>query len=185
MTVVLVLGAFAVAAAIVIWATRRRSSDERQSVQDYHHTLETLRHLSDRNDATRSGRPAAQVQASSDTPRSARGAARDHARVTGIPPPAHDPRAERLRRVQSRGPRSLQVPRLSSAGQGRRERPRDELRGAAATRHRRRPDSPKTSPLCQLSVPPPSRSWLRAAPSTATHERLTPAARASRDGWRL
>ena len=92
---------------------------------------------------------------------------------------------ERLRRGQSRGPLSLRSPRLSSAGRGRRKPPRGELRGAASARHRRRPQSPKTSPLCRRSVPPPSRSWLRAAPSTGTRERLTPAARPRRGGWRL
>ncbi|MGD0321225.1 MAG: DUF4115 domain-containing protein [Acidimicrobiales bacterium] len=49
MTVVLVVGAIAALGAVVVGATWRRSADERQSVRDYHQTLETLRHLSDRN----------------------------------------------------------------------------------------------------------------------------------------
>jgi hypothetical protein len=49
MTVVLVVGAIAVVGAIVVGATWHRSADERQSVKNYHETLETLRHLSDRN----------------------------------------------------------------------------------------------------------------------------------------
>ncbi len=49
MTLVLLLGAIAIVGAVVVRATWRRALDERQSVRDYHHTLETLRHLSDRN----------------------------------------------------------------------------------------------------------------------------------------
>ena len=43
MTVVLVVGAIAVVAAIVVGATWHRSADEGQSVRNYQHTLETLR----------------------------------------------------------------------------------------------------------------------------------------------
>ncbi|HUC35881.1 MAG TPA: DUF4115 domain-containing protein [Acidimicrobiales bacterium] len=57
MTVVLVLGAVAVLAAVVVGSTRRRSGDERHSVDDYHHTIDTLRHLSDRSAATGLARP--------------------------------------------------------------------------------------------------------------------------------
>jgi hypothetical protein len=49
MTVVLVVGAIAVVVAIVVGATWHRSADERQSVKNYQHTLETLRLVSDRN----------------------------------------------------------------------------------------------------------------------------------------
>jgi hypothetical protein len=60
MTVVLVLGAIAVLAAVLIRALWRSSVDERHSVRDYHQTLETLRNLSDRGtDSPRSKRIAA------------------------------------------------------------------------------------------------------------------------------
>jgi hypothetical protein len=49
MTVVLVVGAIAVVAAIVVGATWHRSADEGQSVRNYQHTLETLRLVSNRN----------------------------------------------------------------------------------------------------------------------------------------
>lgn len=49
MTLVLLLGAIAIVGAVVVRAVWRRALDERQSVRDYHQTLETLRHLSDRN----------------------------------------------------------------------------------------------------------------------------------------
>lgn len=49
MTVVLVVGAIAVVAAILVGLTWRRGGDERHSVNDYHHTLETLRLLAERN----------------------------------------------------------------------------------------------------------------------------------------
>ncbi len=49
MTAVVVLGVFALIAAIVAWVTWHRGADERQSVQHHQHTLETLRHVADRH----------------------------------------------------------------------------------------------------------------------------------------
>lgn len=49
MTVVLVVGAIAVVGAVLVGLTWRRGGDERNSVDDYHQTLETLRHLAERN----------------------------------------------------------------------------------------------------------------------------------------
>jgi hypothetical protein len=73
MTVVLVLGAIAVLAAVLIRTLWRSSVDERHSVRDYHQTLETLRNLSDRG---------------TDTPRNKRIAA---SRPENTPPARSDP----------------------------------------------------------------------------------------------
>jgi len=51
MTVVLVVGAIAVVGAVLLGVTWRRGGDERHSVSDYHQTIETLRHLAERNAA--------------------------------------------------------------------------------------------------------------------------------------
>jgi hypothetical protein len=51
MTVALVVGVLAFAAAIAVRATWRITSDERQSVRHHQNTLETLRHMSDRGTA--------------------------------------------------------------------------------------------------------------------------------------
>jgi hypothetical protein len=51
MTVALVVGAIAVVGAVVLGVTWRRGGDESHSVHDYHQTLETLRHLAERNHA--------------------------------------------------------------------------------------------------------------------------------------
>ncbi|MGH9028413.1 MAG: RodZ domain-containing protein [Acidimicrobiales bacterium] len=52
MTAVLVIGAVALVAAVVVRLTWRGSPDERQSMRDYHQTLETLRHVADRSGGT-------------------------------------------------------------------------------------------------------------------------------------
>ena len=52
MSAVAVLGVIALVAAIVAWVTWHRGADERQSVQHHQHTLETLRHVSDRRQPT-------------------------------------------------------------------------------------------------------------------------------------
>jgi hypothetical protein len=103
MTVVLVLGAIAVVAAILIRAMWRGSVDERHSVRDYHQTLETLRNLSDRSaprteqrpqprpeatpssrqDATRGARQEVVAASSQDVTRGARQEAAASARPEG------------------------------------------------------------------------------------------------------
>jgi hypothetical protein len=52
MSAVAVLGVIALVAAVVAWVTWHRGADERQSVQHHQHTLETLRHVSDRRQPT-------------------------------------------------------------------------------------------------------------------------------------
>ncbi|MGD0254692.1 MAG: DUF4115 domain-containing protein [Acidimicrobiales bacterium] len=95
MTVVLVVGAIAALGAVVVGATWRRSSDERQSVRDYHQTLETLRHLSDRN--LGNGVRETPGQAPSGSQRQPGPSRRDHepvqggSRTTGGPARAGDP----------------------------------------------------------------------------------------------
>ncbi|HEY5026316.1 MAG TPA: DUF4115 domain-containing protein [Acidimicrobiales bacterium] len=49
MATIVVLGVIALVAAIVAWVTWQRGADERQSVQHHQHTLETLRHVADRD----------------------------------------------------------------------------------------------------------------------------------------
>jgi hypothetical protein len=51
MAVVLVVGALVLVLAVILRLSWRGSGDERQSVNDYHRTLETLRHVSDRGGA--------------------------------------------------------------------------------------------------------------------------------------
>lgn len=62
MAAIVVLGVLALVAAIVAWVTWHRGADERQSVQHHQHTLETLRHVADRQPPSgwpaRSGRGA-------------------------------------------------------------------------------------------------------------------------------
>ena len=58
MTLVIVVGVIAVVAAVIARTTWRRTADERHSVKDYQHTVETMRHLAERRaDATRRPMP--------------------------------------------------------------------------------------------------------------------------------
>jgi hypothetical protein len=96
MTVVLVVGAIAVVGAVVVGATWRRSADERQSVRDYHQTLETLRHLSNRNagEALRQtpGQAPRGPRRQPDPSRRDRESTGGGSPTTGGPAPAGDPR---------------------------------------------------------------------------------------------
>ena len=48
MTTAIIVGVIVLVGAVVARATWRRAADERQSVQEHQHTLETLRHMADR-----------------------------------------------------------------------------------------------------------------------------------------
>jgi uncharacterized protein DUF4115 len=86
------IGALALAGAVAATVTWRRGMDERQSVKEYHSTLETLRHVSDRVEPTRS-RPAtngsgrAQATRAGAAPARSRGAVADTGATT-TPAPA-------------------------------------------------------------------------------------------------
>jgi Domain of unknown function (DUF4115) len=114
MTVVLVLGAIAVVAAVLIRAMWRSSADERHSVRDYHQTLETLRNLSDRNTPRDRQRP----QARPETTPVGRSEATPGARSE--PTPAARPETTPVGRSQAKTPvRSEALPKTRDRGTGR------------------------------------------------------------------
>jgi hypothetical protein len=78
------IGAVALVGAIVATVTWHRGVDERQSVKEYHSTLETLRHVSDRADTSRP-RPAARTGRSTGAKSQAPAPARQRASGAAAP----------------------------------------------------------------------------------------------------